>query len=90
MKKNRYQELCEIWLERANEDRLWAKSSLKEGFYGGVCFLSQQIVEKTLKAYLFHHKEELIRTHNLVRLLKSCQKHNAEFEGYLKACKTLN
>ena len=45
-------EKAKRWLKQAMEDLKWAKHLLKEGAYYLVCFLSQQIAEKSLKAYL--------------------------------------
>ena len=47
---NNYKE----WLDKANDDYLNAKSILnhKDGAPSGVCFLSQQLAEKCLKALL--------------------------------------
>lgn len=75
----RSKELAKLWLEKAYEDILWAKDSLEDKHFAGVCFLSQQASEKALKAYLFHQDEKLLRTHNLMRLLKRCQKYETKF-----------
>jgi len=90
MKKDRFQELSEIWLKKAQDDFSWAKSSFKNGYFGGACFLSQQIAEKSLKAYLFSQKEKLVRTHNLERLLKLCKDYDSNFAKLRSACKVLN
>ncbi|MCD6548855.1 MAG: HEPN domain-containing protein [Thermodesulfobacterium sp.] len=45
-------EKAKRWLKQAMEDLKWAKYLLKEGAYYLVCSLSQQIAEKSLKAYL--------------------------------------
>ncbi len=84
--KNRFEELASLWLDKAKDDILWAKDSLADEHYSGVCFLTQQIMEKSLKAYLYFVKEELIRTHNLLRLLDRCRKHDSDFEKLRKNC----
>lgn len=41
------------WLERAKEDLKWARELLEKSGYYLVCFLSQQVGEKALKASLY-------------------------------------
>lgn len=86
----RSEEIAKIWLEKSQDDINWAEDSLKTGHFAGVCFLSQQIAEKALKAYLFAKGEKLIRTHNLLRLLRKCQSFNPQFEKFLKTAEILN
>lgn len=90
MKKDRYQELGEIWFKRAQDDYLWAKDSFETGHFGSVCFICQQIAEKTLKAYLFFKREKLVRTHNLEQLLKLCSKYEPDFNKLSSKGKILN
>ena len=47
------------WTKRANDDELNARSILthKDGTPNGVCFLSHQMAEKYLKAFLVHKKK---------------------------------
>lgn len=79
-----------LWLTKANDDLLWAQDSLESKHFAGVCFLSQQIAEKALKAYLFFKGEKLLRTHDLFRLLKRCKGYEADFEKFVSAVTTLN
>lgn len=62
------QENFRIWLEKANEDYNVAKY-LKESYHPAphstICYLSQQSIEKALKAFLIYHDQEYDRTHNL-------------------------
>jgi len=90
MKKSRYKELADQWFKRAGDDLLWAKFSLKNKFFGGACFLSQQIAEKTLKAYLFSQEKKLLKTHNLIQLLKFAKDCDSEFNQMFENCKILN
>lgn len=89
-KEKEYKRLSEIWLKTAKDDLLWAKDSLKDKWYSRVCFISQQAVEKALKSYLFFQQEKLIRTHNLLLLLKNCQKYNRSFTKLVDSCTILN
>lgn len=88
--KSRFQELAEIWIKKASDDFLWAKHGFQGKFYGSACFICQQVAEKALKAYLFSKKEKLIKTHNLIALLRKCKKQDCLFEKLLPACKVLN
>lgn len=90
MKKDRFEELAEIWFKRAGEDLSWAKNSFKDGYYGGVCFLCQQVAEKCLKAFLFSQKQKLIKTHDLERLLEKCLVFEKNFLKLKKNCQILN
>ena len=88
--KDRYQELSQQWIDQAQEDLFWANDSFVSGHYSGVCFLSQQNAEKSLKSFLFFNKIDLIRTHNLLMLLAQCQKLNQSFTQFKKSCEVLN
>ena len=85
-----FDELAEKWFSKSKEDLLWAKASLKDGFYASACFVAQQVVEKSLKAYLFSKKQKLIKTHILPRLLKNCLKFDKDFEKLKTACEILS
>lgn len=58
------------WFKKGDEDELNALSMLKhrDGTPSVVCFLSQQMAEKYLKAMLIFYDQELIKTHDLTRL----------------------
>jgi len=58
MTETRQKELFDLWLKAAKHDLRWAEGSLKLKEYAGVCFLSQQVVEKSLKAFLYLKGEE--------------------------------
>lgn len=90
MKKDRYQELSEIWLKKAQDDFSWARDSFKSRHFDGACFICQQIAEKSLKAFLFSKKQKLIRTHNLERLLEKSIVFNKEFLKLKRNCQVLN
>jgi len=88
--RSRFDELAEIWFKKAKEDFLWAENSFKGGSFGGACFICQQVAEKLLKAYLFSKRERLVRTHNLIELLKLARKHSEDFQKLYLACRQLN
>jgi len=77
LNKKFIQGLIKPWLEKGKEDLLFAKAALKENkFYSHVCYLSQQAVEKYLKALILLKKGEITKedkTHNLIYLAKKCK-----------------
>ena len=60
------------WLSKASDDIKWAFSSLEGEVFYGVCFASQQAVEKALKAFLIFHGRKLRKIHDLRALLEEC------------------
>jgi HEPN domain-containing protein len=58
------------WIEKANEDELSVESILKhrDGAPNTVGFLSQQIVEKYLKAFLVFSDKDYPKIHDLLRI----------------------
>lgn len=55
---------AEQWLKFVNDDLRAADVLLREGIFNMVCFHVQQAVEKSLKAFLRHHNQNIpfIRT----------------------------
>lgn len=45
-----------------------------------ICFHAQQAVEKYLKAYLIHNDKEILKTHDLSKLIFECLLINPEFQ----------
>jgi len=74
------------WLEKASEDLTVARLVLKEGHTAHTCFLSQQCIEKSLKAYLLFQANDYPRTHKLVDLLNSCATLDTAFSQFLSEC----
>lgn len=64
--------LAETWLRYARNDEASATVLLEErrSDAAGVCFLSQQIAEKYLKALLVARTGEYVRTHDFGKLLE--------------------
>lgn len=73
------------WLYFADEDYLSAEIMLKERIYNKVCFLSQQTIEKSLKAYLLFRGIEIKRTHKIVDLIHACAEIDDEFRKFEEA-----
>jgi HEPN domain-containing protein len=67
------------WLEQAEEDLITANYLMEKERYYMVCFLSQQIVEKSLKAYLYFKGEELVIGHSVQELCEWAERFDREF-----------
>lgn len=74
------------WLDRAIEDLAVARLVFKEQHLAHVCFLSQQCIEKALKAYLLAKTNTYPRTHKLVDLLTQCEQLEPGFNQFLDPC----
>ena len=71
------------WLEQAQVDMRWARHLFAEGAHYLVCFLSQQIAEKTLKAFLYAQGEELVVGHSVRQLCQRAGEYDARFQDRL-------
>ena len=60
---------AERWLRQAENDLEFAKSGYKEGFFSQVCFLTQQIAEKAVKALRYANGEQFVLGHSIYKLL---------------------
>ena len=67
------------WLEQATEDLKWAKDLAERGGFHIACFLSQQVGEKALKAFLYAQGEEIVIGHSIERLSHFAARFDAEF-----------
>jgi HEPN domain-containing protein len=74
------------WIGRATEDLNVAWLVLKEGHTAHACFLAQQSIEKSLKAYLLAKSNTYPRTHKLVDLLNLCQNFEQGFSQFQSDC----
>ncbi|MGB9911010.1 MAG: HEPN domain-containing protein [Microgenomates group bacterium] len=90
MTKVIFKKLAEEWIKAAEHDLDWAEGSLKLKKFAGVCFLSQQVVEKSLKAFLYSHGENLKKIHDLDKLLILAIKYAPELERFKIATATLS
>lgn len=61
---------AEVWLQFAAEDIAFGKAGLRDGFHAHVCFLSQQAIEKTLKALLVAQDILYPKSHDLLGLYR--------------------
>lgn len=90
MVKTRSIELARNWFEAAQHDLDWARGSFDIKEFAGVCFLAQQIAEKSLKAFLYSQDEELRKIHDLDALLSLAIKHDNNFSKFKEATATLS
>lgn len=74
------------WLDKATEDLTVARLVLKEGHTAHTCFLAQQCIEKSLKAYLLAKANKYPRTHKLVDLLGECESLESAFSQFQSDC----
>ncbi|EKD23460.1 MAG: HEPN protein [uncultured bacterium] len=80
----------EKWLQIAKEDLKSAKILLKHELFGTVVYHCQQASEKSLKGYLAFKKQELLKTHDLVKLLELCALFDKKFDEKQEAAKYIN
>lgn len=76
-------ESLEAWLAKADEDygaALDLARKRKNLRTDVICFLSQQSVEKYLKAFLFRHGVQFRKTHDLRELRTECARVDATFD----------
>ena len=76
MNKQHNQADVRAWLEKANDDLRFAEANLPGPFYAQVCFVSQQVAEKALKAYAYSLQEDftpqeikILHTHKLENII---------------------
>ena len=70
---------AERWLAQAAADLHWAAPLEREGGYHLACFLSQQVTEKALKAFLYAQGEEIVLGHSVERLCAAAAAYLPEF-----------
>jgi len=90
--KNNLEILAHEWFLKAQDDELSAKDILndKEGAPSTVCFLCQQMAEKFLKGYLVYNEKELLKIHDLDKLVKFCEEIDNSFNDIKEQAKSLS
>ena len=79
MPKNRYKD----WMSQAENDLLWGKDTLKDGYPAQACFIAQQSAEKALKALGFFRGIDMIKSHS-VRAIAASLNINSEIQNASK------
>ena len=59
-----------IWLRQSDRDIITAKHSLENQDYYASAFWAQQSAEKALKSAILKEKNELIKTHSIIKLAR--------------------
>lgn len=67
------------WLEQAEIDLGWAAHLAGQGAYHLACFLSQQVAEKALKAFLYSRGAEIVLGHSVERLCAEVSRAEPSF-----------
>ena len=78
------------WLDKASEDLVVARLVRKEGHIPHACLLSQQCVEKSLKAFLIHKSNSHPHVHNLIDLLERCKGYDNGFASFRRLCEDID
>jgi HEPN domain-containing protein len=80
------------WIRKAQDDELNAVAILKhrDGTPSMVCFISQQITEKCLKAFLIHAVRDYPKVHLVDKLLELCIKEDDSFSVFKNDAILLN
>ncbi len=82
--RNSALEESERWLSQAAEDLKWTKLLAEQGGWYLACFLSQQVTEKALKAFLYAQGEEIVLGHSVARLCADAAEYNMDFSEKAK------
>jgi len=74
------------WIKKAEKDLLSVERELsfKDPVTETVCFHSQQVVEKYLKAFLVYHQIYFTKTHKIIDLLELCATVDSSFKDELE------
>jgi HEPN domain-containing protein len=79
------------WLEKAEENYGFAVESIQDTkYYAQVCFHFHQAAEKYLKTFIIAHNLEFRAVHNLLELLRICEKKAPGVSNIEEACYYLN
>jgi HEPN domain-containing protein len=78
MRKSALEE-ADRWLAQATVDLHWARHLAQQGGWHLACFLSQQVAEKALNAFLYAQGEEVVLGHSVERLCAASARYLPEF-----------
>lgn len=78
------------WLDQAREDLRWADHRSQQGAFHLACFLSQQVAEKAIKAFLYGRGEEVVLGHSVERLCAAAARYEPAFEERSKTWSLLD
>ncbi|KPJ48310.1 MAG: hypothetical protein AMJ41_05185 [candidate division Zixibacteria bacterium DG_27] len=81
---------AKIWFRQAESNYRFLSVAKKSESYDLVCFLSQQVAEEALKAYLFCQGREETSTHAITELCQIASKYDDEFLQLKSQIESLN
>lgn len=79
--KSKYTKEARRWFEQAYEDLISTRILYNNQRYYLVCFMSQQIAEKALKAVIYYNKEALVLGHSVKKLSDWAGKFDKKFKN---------
>ena len=83
-------EIFKQWLLSADEDIGSSEYVLGGKYFRTAIYLTQQCAEKAFKGFLTFKSQPIKKTHNLVTLLKLCEKLDADFDSLVEHAFALN
>jgi HEPN domain-containing protein len=92
MQKPNPSEKYELWLLKARQDLKAAKqlaNNKEDDLTDIAIYHAQQTAEKALKAFLVVHKQSILKTHDLEKLLSLCIQIDLRFNQLLEEAFTL-
>jgi HEPN domain-containing protein len=78
------------WLRHAQADLKYARILQREGGHYLVCYLTQQVAEKALKALLYHEGEETVLGHSVRKLAERVAAHRPVLSFLIEKCSVLD
>lgn len=87
--KNNLEE-AKRWFKEAEYNIKEADDNLQLGHYALVCFLSEQTIQKILKAYLYFSGKRYITIHSITELIGECINYDTGFSSFKDNAKIIN
>jgi len=88
--RNRPREEGQRWLRQAQEDLYWSRHLAEQGGYHLACFLSQQVAEKALKAFVYAQGQDIVIGHSVERLCVAAAAYEPEFQTRVRSWSILD
>jgi HEPN domain-containing protein len=85
-----YIEQPQDWLWKSERDLKGAKVLFEDAFYDLTVYHCQQCVEKALKGYLCYKGHQILKTHDLGILIKTCITYDIGFRNIEIECLNVN
>jgi HEPN domain-containing protein len=82
--KNNHKEALR-WIQQAEYDLDSAKKNFSLGIYAYVCFMCEQSVQKSLKAYLYFRGERFVWEHSIQKLVEKAGRFDPGFARFREA-----